>query len=260
MALYSKFGVPVDYNTGRDVALQPKQKFKFRVRFINFGGLESASYGFDASQQLIRVQRPTVNFESTNIGTYSGNIKVFNKPTFDPINITFRDDVANTLGKAAWSQMQKQFDFNNGRYAISAGAAKFTTIIETLDGQNEIRAIDSFVLENCFIATMDYDELDYSSGEMSTVSIGVEYDYIGSYKSESDGINDPDYLLWYVTSNATSSSTAMDVSSGNSSELFENPESQSQSQSQSQGIFNDLSNNPAFPDTNNPPDITNFGI
>lgn len=239
MALYSKFGVPVDFDTGRDVAIQPKLKFKFRVRFINFGGLESASYGFDASQQLVRVQRPTINFESTNLGTYSGNVKVFNKPTFNPINITFRDDVANTLGKAAWSQMQKQYDFNNGRYAVSAGAAKFTTIIETLDGQNEIRAIDSFVLENCHIATMEYDELDYSSGEMSTVSIGVEYDYIGSYKSESEGISDPDYLLWYVTSNATASATAQDITAGSTDGLFQSPSENSNS-GESGGILSNF--------------------
>lgn len=216
MALYSKFGVPTDFNSGRDVTIQPKLKFKFRVRFINFGGLESASYSFDATQQVISVQKPTITFSTADLGTYAGNVKVFNKPTYNPVNITFRDDMANTLGSAAWSQLQKQYDFNTGRYAVSAGSAKFTTIIETLDGVNEIRAVDSFILEGCFISNAEFGDLNYTEGSgVSEVNMAVDYDYLGGYLSEIEGgIEDPEYLMWYVTSNASSLATSDSLSTG----------------------------------------------
>ena len=39
MATLSKFGVPIDGSTGRGGILQPKLKYRFRVRFTNFGNL-----------------------------------------------------------------------------------------------------------------------------------------------------------------------------------------------------------------------------
>jgi len=203
MALYAKYGIPIDGLSPRDVAIQPKLKFKFRVRFVNFGGLESASYSFDSTQQAISVGRPKVTFEATELGTYAGSIKVFNKPKFENITVTFRDDIANSLSEAVASQLQKQYDFNEGRYALSGGACKFTMIIETLDGINEMRAVDAFRLEGCFIESVDFGSLSYMEGGLNEIPLVISYDYLGGYYSEVNGVESAKQLFWYVTSNAS---------------------------------------------------------
>ncbi len=207
MALYAKYGIPMDGLSPRDVTIQPKLRFKFRVRFVNFGGLESASYSFDSTQQVISVGRPKITFESTELGTYAGSIKVFNKPKFENITVTFRDDIANSLSGAVASQLQKQYDFNEGRYAVSGGASKFTMIIETLDGVNEMRAVDAFRLEGCFIESADFGSLNYAESTFNEIPLVISYDYLGGYYSEVNGVESAKQLFWYVTSNASTMAT-----------------------------------------------------
>lgn len=199
-AAFSKFGIPLDPVTGRDAVIQPKLGYRFRVRFLQFGGLESATYSFDTMQQVMTISRPKINFSVKKIGTYAGNVNVVNRPTFEPLTITFRDDIANTLGHAVSSQLQKQYDFLNGRYAVSSGAAKFTMIIETMDSNNTIRAMDAFKLENCILTNVDFGGLDYSNSNPVQVSFNVEYDYLGGYYSERYGVDNAVHMLWHVTS------------------------------------------------------------
>lgn len=208
MALYTKYGIPMDGLTPRDRAVQPRLRFKYRVRFVNFGGLESASYSFDTTQQAISITRPKISFEYTELGTYAGSVKVFNRPKFDAITLTLRDDMANHLSEALASQLQKQYDFNEGRYAVSSGSAKFTMIIESLDGTNEIRSLDAFRLEGCFIENCDFGNFDYRDGGINECTASIVYDYMGGYYSETNGIENAKELLWYVTSNATTMATS----------------------------------------------------
>lgn len=207
MALYAKYGVPMDGLSPRDTNIQPKLKFKFRIRFVNFGGLESASYAFDATQQAISVSRPNISFEFSELGTFAGSIKVFNRPKFEAISLSFRDDVANSLSSAIASQLQKQYDFNEGRYAVSSGAAKFTMIIESLDGINEIRAVDAFRLEGCFIENANFGTFDYRESSLNDCTLSINYDYLGGYYSELNGTESAEELFWYVTSNASTMAT-----------------------------------------------------
>lgn len=197
--MFSKFGIPLDPVTGRDVVIQPKLGYRFRIRFLQFGGLESTTYSFDAMQQVMNVTRPKITMNTKKIGTYAGSVTVINKPTFEPITVTFRDDMANTLGSAIATQLQKQYDFLNGRYAISSGSAKFTMIIETMDSNNTIRAVDAFKLENCILSNVDFGSADYTSSTPIQVSFTVEYDYLGGYYSETYGVDDAIQLLWHVT-------------------------------------------------------------
>lgn len=203
MSVTSKFGVPLDVTEGQNVTIQPKLKFKFRVRFLGLGSLSSATFSFDAMQQVMTVKRPTINFDAKEIGTYSGTVSVINKPKYDPIQITFKDDVRNSMMQAVMSQIAKQYDFIEGRYAVSGGSYKFSMIIETLDGNNVMRAIDSFRLDNCTITSVDTGQLGYGESGVVETSVTIKFDNIGSYLSEINGIENPYYLLWYATANPT---------------------------------------------------------
>lgn len=199
--MFGKYGVPIDYIQGRGRPIQPKQQFKFRVRLISFGGLENSSpHGMDITKNVVSVQKPSINFPKIEIKTYSGTMKTFNTPTLNAIRLTVRDDLDNNVLFAINRQLSKQYDFVNGRHAFASSNAKFTMLIETLDGQLTDRAMDAWRLDNCFIESIEYGENNYSSGDATQISMNIEFDYINGHYSESKGIDEQIQSLWYVTS------------------------------------------------------------
>ena len=69
MATLSKFGVPIDGATGRGGILQPKLKYRFRVRFTNFGNLGASP--LQLTQQVMSVTRPKVSHEEVPSHSYN---------------------------------------------------------------------------------------------------------------------------------------------------------------------------------------------
>ncbi len=202
--MFGKYGVPIDTVVGRGTAIQPKLSFKFRVRLISFGGLEeSAPRGLDITQQVVSIQKPTISFPKVDVPTYGGTYKTFNQPVFNAIRLTLRDDIENNVMFAINSQLQKQYDLKRGRYALSSGVSKFTLLVETLDGQEEIRAVDAWKLDGCFISDIDFGENNYSSGEASIISMSIEYDHINDHYSESQGALQQLSSLFYVMSKSS---------------------------------------------------------
>ena len=61
MATLSKFGVPIDGSTGRGGILQPKLKYRFRVRFTGFGSVGQSP--LKLTQQVMNITRPKVYHE-----------------------------------------------------------------------------------------------------------------------------------------------------------------------------------------------------
>lgn len=202
--MFGKYGVPIDTVVGRGTAIQPKLSFKFRVRLISFGGIESsAPRGLDITQQVVSIQKPTISFPKVDVPTYGGTYKTFNQPVFNAIRLTLRDDIENNVMFAINSQLQKQYDLKRGRYAFSSGVSKFTLLVETLDGQEEIRAVDAWKLDGCFISDIDFGENNYSSGEASIISMSIEYDHINDHYSESQGALQSVSSLFYVMSKSS---------------------------------------------------------
>lgn len=199
--MFGKYGVPVNEVVGRGRPIQPKQQFKFRVRLISFGGMENSSpHGLDITKNVVSVQRPSISFPKIDIKTYSGTMKTFNTPTLNAIRLTVRDDLESNVLFAINRQLSKQYDFVNGRHAFASSNAKFTLLIETLDGQELVKSLDAWRLDSCFIESIDYGENNYSSGEATQITMNIEYDYINGHYSESEGVESAIQSLWYVTS------------------------------------------------------------
>ena len=202
--MFGKYGVPIDYVQGRGRPIQPKQQFKFRVRLIAFGGLENeAPHGMDITKNVVSVQKPSISFPKIEVKTYSGTMKTFNTPTINGLRLTVRDDLDNSVLIAINRQLSKQYDFVNGRHAYASSNAKFTLLIETLDGQNTDKAVDAWRLDNCFIESIEYGENNYSSGDATQISMNIEFDFINSHYIESGSGRDSLDTLWYVTSKGT---------------------------------------------------------
>lgn len=185
--MFNKFGVPVDYNTGKEVHIQPKLNNRMRVRFLGLGNVQSPKHGFDVTQQVVSVTKPTIDFTPIPIKVFGGTINVFNRPILAPISITLRDDLSNTMIAAIDAQVVKQFQFDTANTAYSSGSAKFTTIIESLDGRERIRAMDAWYLTGCYISSVKYGENNYEGGSFVTATIDITYDSIDKHISERSG-------------------------------------------------------------------------
>ena len=97
----------------------------------------------------------------------------------DPITITLRDDVNNSVTKLVGEQIQKQFDFFEQSSAASGIDYKFTTRIEMLDGGNGASSpniLETFELYGAFIESVNYNTLNYATSEPATITLTLRYD------------------------------------------------------------------------------------
>lgn len=166
----SKFGVPL--NGARTGQFMPKIKHRFRVRVINFGPIAG---GLELTQQVVTVDRPNVGFTHTEIHSYNSRMYYAAKPEWQSTNLTVRDDITNSVSKLVGHQVQKQMNFFEQTSAAAGINYKFTTIIEILDGGNET-VFETWTLEGCFLETINYQGLDYSSSDPVEIQLTIKFD------------------------------------------------------------------------------------
>lgn len=166
----SKFGVPI--NGTRTGQFMPKIRHRFRVRVINFGPIAG---GLELTQQVINVNRPNVNFNGQTMHSYNSTMYYAGKPEWQAISMEVRDDITNSVSRLVGHQLQKQMNFFEQTSAAAGINYKFTTIIEILDGGNEA-VFEQWTLEGCFLDTVDYQQLEYSSSDAVTIQMQIRYD------------------------------------------------------------------------------------
>ena len=110
MATLNKFGVPIDGATGRGGILQPKLKYRFRVRFTGFGNL--GANPVDLTQQVMNITRPKVTHEEVPVHVYNSVAYLMGKHTWEPVTITLRDDINNSISRLTGQQVQKQLNLS----------------------------------------------------------------------------------------------------------------------------------------------------
>lgn len=166
----SKFGVPI--NGARNGMLMPKVRHRFRVRVINFGPIAG---GLELTQQVMTADRPNVNFSPVEVHSYNSRMYYGSKPEWQMINIEVRDDITNSVSRLVGHQLQKQMNFFE-QTSVAAGINyKFTTLLEILDGGNET-TFEQWTLEGCFLESVNYQQLDYSSSDPVTIQMQIRYD------------------------------------------------------------------------------------
>jgi len=106
----SKFTVPLanDQSSSTQGLLMPKLQYRFRVILENFGVSTPRS---EITKQVMDVTRPNLTFENTTLDVYNSKVYIAGKHTWEPITLTMRDDVNNSVSKLVGEQIQKQFDF-----------------------------------------------------------------------------------------------------------------------------------------------------
>lgn len=183
MATINDIGIP-GVGTG---ILQPKLKNLWRVTFANLGG------GADSqplSLQAITVTRPSFSFEEVQLDRYNSRAWVAGKHTFEPMTITFEDDVTGSASKVLQAQLQKQ-QWLVGAEGPWLGKGeegslyKFVAYLDMLDGKEQV--IEKWTVEGCWIQNIDYTDLDYADSAAVHITTTIRYDIarqdIGGYSA-----------------------------------------------------------------------------
>lgn len=173
MATINDIGIP---GVGSGI-LHPKQKNRWRVTFANMGG------GVDSqplSLQAVTVTRPVVTFDEVQLDRYTARSFVAGKYTFEPMTITFEDDVTGQASQVLQDQIQQQQFLigAEGAFLAQAGEGslyKFVTYLDLLDGAEQ--SIERWTVEGCFIQNIDYTDLDYAASDQVLITTTIRYDH-----------------------------------------------------------------------------------
>ena len=193
----NRFGVPMPNGTGIGI-LMPKLKHRFRLLTYGFGVKGETQNTF--TQQVVTAGRPNIQFNNTPLHSYNNITYIAQKPEWQTIEITLRDDITNLITSMVSAQVQKQMN----HYTQSAAAAgvnyKFSMNIDTLDGTvngTNDSVLESWFLEGCYLEQVAYDSLDYGSSDAVMITLTVRYDNatqgdesILPYPSNFTGAND----------------------------------------------------------------------
>jgi len=174
----SKFTVPLanDQSSASQGLLMPKLQYRFRVILENFGVSTPRS---EITKQVMDVTRPNLTFDTVTLDVYNSKVYAAGKHTWEPITLTLRDDVNNSVSKLVGEQIQKQFDFFEQSSAASGIDYKFTSRIEMLDGGNGASApsiLETWELYGSYVESVNYNTLAYNTSDPVTITLSIRYD------------------------------------------------------------------------------------
>jgi len=171
----NSFGVPI-LNTGIGI-LMPKLKHRFRIIAFGFGTNFNNTNIF--TQQVVTAGRPNIQFNNTELHSYNNITYIAQKPQWQTIEITLRDDITNLVTSLVSAQVQSQMNHYTQSAAPAGINYKFSMLIQTLDGTvngTNGSVLESWYLEGCYLEQVAYDSLDYASSDAVALTLTVRYD------------------------------------------------------------------------------------
>jgi hypothetical protein len=165
-----------DQSASTQGLLMPKLKYRFRVMFENFG---VATPRTELTKQVIDFTRPSVSFEEITIDIYNSKLYLAGKHTWEMVTVNLRDDASGNVTKLVGQQLQKQLDFMEQASAASGIDYKFVTKLEMLDGGNGVNqpvVLETWDLYGCYLQNVNYNDLNYASSEVVTISMSIRFD------------------------------------------------------------------------------------
>lgn len=170
MANLAKFGVPLD---GSKLGiLHPKQKYRFRVVWQNFGENNGLR---EMTANVMTCTRPKITYEDIKLDSYNSVAWIMGKHSFEPVEIKLRDDITNSVVSSVGAQVQKQMNHFEQTSAVAGINYKFSMEIHSLDGTDNDQ-LESWVLDGCFIQSAAYGDGDYASGDAQEVTLSIRFD------------------------------------------------------------------------------------
>ena len=174
----TKMSVPLasDQSQSNQGLLMPKLKYRFRSIFENFGVSTPRT---ELTKQVIDFTRPSVTFDEMPIELYNSRMYLAGKHAWEPTTINVRDDASGSVAKLVGEQLQKQLDFMEQSSASSGIDYKFVTRCEILDGgngANEPVVLETWELYGCYLANVNYNDLNYGESAPVTITMSIRFD------------------------------------------------------------------------------------
>jgi hypothetical protein len=208
----AKFGASGEFESvhyADDLNLHhPKFKFLFKVQFVGFPGGDRFYY------YVHRCDKPKIKFNHVDVNYYNFRTRVLTNTILEPLQMTFLDEVGNSINEFFREYMLQTSGIAAGNYGIDRGWGKSSSTIPYANGYANQRG-QSIILEQIFIdpsayggpksnrftfmnariETFEFDELsqeDSNTGSMATISF--TYDAITT-----ETVNDTTLYSWGVT-------------------------------------------------------------
>ena len=175
MASLSNFTVPLAGGATSGTLLMPKLKYRFRATFTNFGVANNT----ELTKQVVDIKRPSVKFTPVTLDVYNSKVYFQGKHEWDETTINLRDDVTGAVNTQVGQQIQKQFDFLEQSSAPSGIDYKFQLTYDILDGGNGTTTpniLESWELDGCFLSSVDYGDMAYSSNDAVQIALTIRFD------------------------------------------------------------------------------------
>ena len=174
----TRMSVPLasDQSQSNQGLLMPKLKYRFRSIFENFGVSTPRT---ELTKQVIDFTRPSITFDEMPIELYNSRMYLAGKHAWEPTTINVRDDASGSVAKLVGEQLQKQLDFMEQSSASSGIDYKFVTRCEILDGgngANEPVVLETWELYGCYLANVNYNDLNYGESAPVTITMSVRFD------------------------------------------------------------------------------------
>jgi hypothetical protein len=154
----------------------PKLKYRFRAVFENFG---VSTDRVELTKQVDSISRPNLNMNPFAIDVYNSKVNLIGKPTWEPVNVTLRDDAGGNVSKLVGEQIQKQFDFAEQSSAAAGIDYKFVLRFEMLDGGNGVHTpnvLETWELYGALLGTINYGDMAYGENAPATIVLSITYD------------------------------------------------------------------------------------
>jgi|CryBogDrversion2_2_1035213.scaffolds.fasta_scaffold14055_2 hypothetical protein len=156
--------------------LMPKLAFRFRVFFTNFGVSTPTT---ELSKQVMKFDRPHVQFEEIKLPIYNSTVKITGKHSWNDVTCDLRDDAQGNVSQLVGEQLQKQLDFMEQSSASSGIDYKFTTVFQVLDGgngANQPLVLEEWNILGCYLKDVNYNSMDYGTSEAVKISMTITFD------------------------------------------------------------------------------------
>lgn len=176
---YNQYGVPAQGQTAGLGIVMPKLKHRFRVTFAGsaFSSNNSGLGVTSMTQNIVTCGRPQQQFDNTPLHSYNNIVYIAQKPQWQPIEITLRDDVSNNVTSLVSTQLATQMNHYSQAQAPAGSNYKFSIAIDTLDGtMGEDNALETWLLSGCYIEQVQYDSMDFASSEAVVITLSIRYD------------------------------------------------------------------------------------
>lgn len=168
----SRFGIPIPGATEGTGIIMPKLKYRFRV---NFQGIGAAERAVELTTNVQSVTRPSISVEEVEVHSYNSKVYIQGKHTWNTIDVTFRDDITNSISKLIGAQVQRQINHYQQTTAAASNQFKFNMTLDVMDGSTATPS-ETWELEGCFIQNVAYGDNDYAETSQQQVIITVRYD------------------------------------------------------------------------------------